>query len=513
MKMMPPQVSGSLQVSVAYLLLLCCVPSMAQDPIAESIVPSGLTIELVDVAQLPNSKTGGESGGIANTNLLMSDGWSADRVYVNDMRGKIYIIEADTLQPEPFLDVTTNADVRLRTNNIWQGFTTFAFHPDFARVGAAGFGKLYTATDERAVGVPDMPSSREPVAQHSVLAEWTLDSSNPNRVDPESRRELLRLAWPTLGHKMDQLAFNPNASPGEADYGMLYLSLGDGGDTWESNRVVDLDQNGQNTKNMFGTIARIDPLGDNGRTGQYGIPGDNPFVNADEFQPETWAYGFRNPHRFSWDRSDLGGDGTMFISDIGQGAIEEVSIGQAGGNYGWSEREGTFVVDRNNQNDVRPATAEENASTDFIDPIIQYDHSEGRAIVGGFVVHGPNVLDSHYIFGDIRNGRIFAADTALLSETGPLPANEIDELLLLHDGQIKTMLELVRETNRTVDRVDLRFGQGLNGELYVLSKQDGYVRRLNLAVPEPHSGSPLLLGSLLVLSRRAIRRRFFLTNC
>jgi hypothetical protein len=170
----------------------------------------------------------------------------------------------------------------------------------------------------------------------------------------------------------------------------------------------------------------------------------------------------------------------MYISDIGQASIEEVSIGLRGGNFGWSEREGTYVVDHDSQNNVRPATAEENASTGFIDPVIQYDHSEGRAIVGGFVIRGPNPLDGKYIFGDIQNGRIFAVGTDDMSSAGPVATDRIDEILLSHNGETKTMFQLVRETSPDASRVDLRFGQGQNGELYVLSKQDGYVRRMNL---------------------------------
>ena len=177
----------------------------------------------------------------------------------------------------------------------------------------------------------------------------------------------------------------------------------------------------------------------------------------------------------------------MYISDIGQAQIEEVSIGQAGGNYGWSEREGTFVVNRNDQDDVRKATAADNEDTDFVDPVIEYDHDEGSAIVGGFVVHGDNILDEHYVFGDIRNGRVFATDVNDLSMAGPASMDLIDELLFSHDGETKTMMELVRETVPGASRVDLRFGQGPEGELYVLSKQDGFVRRMALTVPEPNA--------------------------
>lgn len=466
------------------LLFVCCssLVSVGQDPIAESITASGVSIDLIDIAQLPTSRDRGERGGLANTNILVHAGDNSGRVFVNDMRGKIYVLENDRLVEEPFLDLTTVDDVRLTTNNVFQGFTTFAFHPDFARPNTPGFGKLYTATDETPFGEPDLPSSREPVGQHSVLAEWSVDPTSPNRVDPSSRREIMRLAWPTLGHKMDQLAFNPNAQMGDADYGMLYISLGDGGDTANTHREVDFDRNGQNTTNLFGTIARIDPLGTDGRNGNYGIPNDNP-LRAPAFQPETWAYGFRNPHRFSWDRIDLGGDGRMFISDIGQASIEEVSIGLPGGNYGWSEREGTFVVNHDDQFDVRPATAEDNAGKGFIEPAIQYDHSEGRAIVGGFVVRSSDEFDGDYFFGDLNNGRIFRTDSNLMGTDGPVATDQIDELMLNHDGETKTLLQIVREQVRNASRTDLRFGRGQFGEIYVLTKQDGFVRKLVLPVP------------------------------
>ena len=256
---------------------------------------------------------------------------------------------------------------------------------------------------------------------------------------------------------------------------MLYVSLGDGGDTGDNN--PDADRNGQNTSTLFGSILHLDPTGSDGRTGQYGIPADNPFVGQEGFMPETWCYGFRNPSRFTWDRTDLGGDGRMHIEDIGQAAIEELSIGQIGGNYGWSEGEGTFIVNHSNPNDRRPATAADNAGTGYIEPVAQYDHGEGRAIIGGFVVHGPNPLSGKYVFGDIHNGRIFTADTSELTGPGPVTMDKIDELMLIHNGATTTMQGILGQ-----ERVDLRFGQGPNGELYVLSKQDGFVRRLDLTV-------------------------------
>ena len=181
------------------------------------------------------------------------------------------------------------------------------------------------------------------------------------------------------------IAFNPNAQPSDDDFGLLYIGVGDGGNTAADNRGVDADRNGQNSRSPLGTILRIDPLGDDTRP--YLIPANNPFHDGINAMAEVWAYGFRNPQRFSW---DLGGSGQMFIADIGQANIEEVSLGKQGGNYGWSEREGTFIVAHSDENNVTESGIG-GGGDGMIDPVIQYDHDEGLAITGGFVYRGHAV--------------------------------------------------------------------------------------------------------------------------
>ena len=149
-------------------------------------------------------------------------------------------------------------------------------------------GEPATATDGKL-----FPLSRGPVATLDVLSEWSVDSSDPRQIDPRSRRAILRVEQPQIGHSTEHIGFNPVSRPGDADYGLLYVAIGDGGfnptnpDRW---------RNGQDPETVLGTILRIDPLPS--ESASYTVPTDNPFVGRPGFLPEVWAYGLRNPQRF-----------------------------------------------------------------------------------------------------------------------------------------------------------------------------------------------------------------------
>jgi glucose/arabinose dehydrogenase len=417
---------------------------------------------------------------------------ASGRLYVNDMRGKLWAIEDGAIVSQPFLDLAAALGSDFDQSGLQGGFSTFAFHPDFATPGAAGFGKLYTAhTEVPTSGTPDFPSPFATVVYHSVLAEWSVDPLDPSRVDPASKREILRVANWTRDHNIGQIAFDPTRGPGSADYGNLYVAFGDGG--MQPGGEVDPARTAQDLGRPFGSILRIDPLGSSTAelptNGQYGIPTDNPFVGAgDGSLAEIYAYGFRNPHRFSW---DTGGDHKMIVSDIGQANIEEIDVVVAGGNYGWSEREGFFVVDHDNQNILLPLPPDD-ASFGYLYPAAQYDHDEGSAVVGGFVYRGSLLpeLEGRYVFGDIVNGRVFSVDADALVNGEPAP---VEELRLFYEGEERGLLDILGSV-----RADLRFGVDGDGEIYLLSKQDGRIRML---VPEPGSGL-LLAAGLLGLARR-----------
>ncbi len=490
--------------ALAALLALAAAPGAGADgPITDPILP-GVTVTLLDVAQAP--VTSGGARPLARLNLLQPSPDGTGRLFVNDMRGQLYVLEDGVLLTDPFLDVSSVLGANFVSGGQQQGFSTFAFHPDYANPGTDGYGKLYTVTSEAVgSGVPDFLSPSGSATHDSVLSEWTVDPSDPYHIDTTSRRELLRVEAPSGDHPMGQVGFDPNATSGSAEYGKLYVSFGDGGGYVAAlGDEIDPNRTAQNPTNPYGSILRIDPFGtsttEHPTNGQYGIPTDNPFTgNTEGTLEEIYAYGFRNPHRFSW---DTGGDGKMIISDIGQANVEEVNLGAPGGNFGWSEREGTFVVVHSDQSAWLPLPPDD-GDFGFTYPVAQYDHDEGSAIVGGFVYHGGRIpeLEGMYVFGDLVNGRIFYTDADALVDGIQSP---IYELFLVFEGQEMTLLEVLDDDFRA----DLRFGIDDDGEIYVLTKRDGMIRTL----PEPGAGVLLLAGVTGIgLARRlrgcATRRR------
>lgn len=282
-----------------------------------------------------------------------------------------------------------------------RGFLGTAFHPDYTNNGL-----LYTYTSEPATGAADfstIPAGSVPNNQ-IVVAEWNNpDPCSPaSVVNPDSRRELLRIDDPQFNHNAGALAFGPD--------GMLYIAIGDGGQADDQGMGHVEGGNAQAPSNIFGNILRIDPTGNNSANGKYGIPADNPFVGMPGFLEEIYAYGFRNPFRFSFDSLS----GEMYIGDVGQNDIEEVDLGVAGGNYGWNIKEGSFCFDPNGTGRGFVFTCgPDDAPAGLIEPIAEYDHDEGISVIGGFVYHGSRIpqLKGRYIFGDFRDppggGRLF----------------------------------------------------------------------------------------------------------
>jgi glucose/arabinose dehydrogenase len=430
------------------------------DPVPGSIIKSGIAVKLVDFITAP--PTAG-SPPLARLSLLYHSGDGSGRLFVNDLRGKLYVIDQGQLST--YLDLASQRPDFIASPGLATGFQSFAFHPDFAVNG-----KFYTAHCESVGTVPaDLVSpTTVSAALHSIVTEWT--ASNPGAtVFSGTDREVVRIEQPTGIHGLQEIGFNPTTSPGNADYGMLYLGQGDGGELFTTNP--------QGLDSPHGAILRIDPLGNNSTNGSYGIPADNPF--AGDGDPltlgEIWAYGFRNPHRFSW---DTGGDNKMLIGDIGHKNLEEVNLGGIGNNYGWNVREGTFVFDPSLDNVVQTLPLDD-ASYGFTYPVAQYDHDEGDAIVGGFVYRGTAApaLIGKYLFGDIVRGRIFLADASALV-SGNQAA--IDELTLLDENGAEINLLGITPGSR----VDLRFGVDQSGEIYVMSKRDGIIRQLLSAAPD-----------------------------
>jgi glucose/arabinose dehydrogenase len=435
--------------------------------------PRDIAIIVRDVLAVPPSR---KERPLTRINNLIHAGDGSGRMFVSDMTGRIYVIKDEKLLAEPFLDMTVaRRGAFMAGEEFEQGLNGCAFHPDFAKAGRPGFGKLYTASTEvPGSGKPDYPSPYPTahVEHHNVLAEWSIDPRDPNRVDPASRREVLRIAHPRRDHVMSQLGFAPHAKPSDPDYGMLYIGVGDGGNTASQYKKVDAWHVAQNRLSPHGKILRINPLAVGDR--RYSIPSDNPFARDASYLKEIWALGLRNPQRFNW---DSGGDHRMLIADIGQAEIEEINIGQPGANYGWGEREGMFVVDPDDEHHLSPLPPGDERFG-YTYPAVQYRHDLGKAVTGGFVYRGEVIpaLYGKYVFGDIASGRIFFVEASTLVNGRPSPFGEIK---LRYLGRERSLLEIVGE-----DRADLRFGMDDRGAIYLLTKRDGMIRKLSIPAVE-----------------------------
>jgi glucose/arabinose dehydrogenase len=435
------------------------------------VAASSLTVELRDFVRIPASAS---SQPLARINFLFHAGDGSGRLFVSDMRGKIYVIRNGAVLAMPFLNVAAAPHfLSDGAGNSEVGLLGFAFHPDFNRLNRPGHGKFYTlhSAASRLPADPRIPLFKGPKSSpdhFNVLSEWSADAKNPDRIDPASRREILRLAVHSNDHGGGQLGFNPNASPQDPEYGLLYIAVGDGGNTVWDNGAVDKYRQAQNMTSAFGKILRINPLPQGART--YSVPASNPFVGRNDVLPEIWVSGLRNPERFSWDR---GGDHKMLIADIGQAGVEEINLGKPGANYGWGSYEGDFIVDRQNEKKLTPVPRGK-PPAGFLFPVAVYGHADGIAITGGFVYRGKLIpeLAGKYIFGDLDKGALFYADAQSLEAGKRTPVSRLK--LFYRGAQAENLAEGVLKAVRA----DLRLGLGEDGEIYILTKTDGAVRQL-----------------------------------
>jgi hypothetical protein len=465
----------------------------------------GLMVEIRDVARLPDTR-----GLRPPDQDVVPAGWARPsyihdlpdgRRFVNDSRGLLYRLDGN--KPSVYANVGAAFPLAVY-NRLASGFIGFDFHPEFAKNGL-----FYTVHAERVTGNPATPHFIPPgfgpadVTFHNVITEWR--AANPAADTFEgTRRELLRVAHivASLFHPIGHVEFNPTAKPGAADYGLLYVSVSDlafsnGGGPHANNPGQT-----QRLDSIVTAILRIDPRspsvskGVKG-VGDYTIPAVNKF--AADGDPKTlgeiYAYGFRNPHRLSWDPTD----GTMFASDIGMDNIEEINIVREGANYGWMRREGFFengiARPGGALNQLFPLPAEildGRKKDEFTYPVAVYDHNDGQAVTSGFAYYGRiAALRGKFVFGDIVRGRLFAADVAAMKKADdgvPQTVAPVEEIqLYVRDASgnrtYVSFRELVEKTlGATVPRTDLFIHRSRDGELLITSRQDGMIRTL---VPEP----------------------------
>ena len=452
-------------------ITLLCPRANGQDYFPETIPTRSLSIGIEDFATLPDFLPGRP----ARVSLLTTD--PMGRLFANDQRGALYTLNPSGTEVTEFLDLRDFPALQLSRNNPETGFQSFAFHPDFATADAAGFGRFYTihSSNDRNP-TPDFDPGGDS-SIHTSLLEWRTGSPTAQTFSPANEeqpfREILRFDQPFGNHNAGLIAFNNSVTEDKSDYGNLYVAIGDGG------FGGDPQDNGQDVRNPYGAILRINPLGSDGVNGRYGIVPENALAadGDDDSLGEIFAYGLRNPQRFGWDTET----GNMFIADIGQNAVEEINLGANGANYGWNDREGSVRFDGPN--------------TDaFVGPVTEYDHTNivsdpptdigNRAVTVGEVVRNTDLvgLNGQLLLSDFPTGLIFTLDV----DTDPLDGGQdgLWELQPLDaDRNPVRLLELINRSRSerglaTVSRADLRFSINTPGDVYVTNKQDGVIRRL-----------------------------------
>jgi glucose/arabinose dehydrogenase len=301
-------------------------------------------------------------GGLKKPLGLVHAGDGSGRLFILEQSGRILIFQNESLQPEPFLDLTG----RINSSGSEQGLLGLAFHPDYPFNGY--FYANYT----------------DPQG-NTVIARFEVSQEDPNRASPETETRLLIIDQPYANHNGGEVVFGPD--------GFLYLGLGDGGS------AGDPQNNAQSSGSLLGKILRIDV----DRGAPYAIPEGNPYSGVDG-RPEIFAEGLRNPWRFSFD--SLTGD--MFIGDVGQNAREEIDYLTAGEisqpsrsrafNFGWNFFEGSQSYQGESPSDL-----------ETILPISEYSHQFGCSVTGGYVYRGASLpaLRGIYFFGDYCTGTVW----------------------------------------------------------------------------------------------------------
>ena len=447
-------------------------PGHTNDPFPQPIVSSEgvIVVTLREFASIPNVDS------IPARLMTLVEEPSTRRLFVSDMHGLLYVVTPDGRTVTPYMDLRDPKwGVGVQSRGRERGLQSFTLHPQFATAGAPGFGKLYTYVDvSNQAPAPDFTTPNPTSTHDLVLLEWTARTPGANAFDGAAPRELMRWRQPFANHNGGAIAFNPTARPGTADFGMLYVGVGDGGSGGDPMSLS------QNLGSAFGKILRIDPLGKDGRNGKYGIPASNPFRSTTDALPEIFAYGVRNSQRFGWDPKN----GAMYISDIGQNIVEEVSPVTSGANLGWNVWEGSFrymgrqgVSTEAQRSD--PKMTYPIVEWGQIDPVLLPNNSS--ASVGVIVYRSTAVpqLTGRLLFGDMPSGELFHVSADDLPKGGQDAIRRV--LFRTAPGAApRTFLQIIQEKTqsqaRAAARADMRFDGTAAGRIFLLNKADGTIR-------------------------------------
>jgi glucose/arabinose dehydrogenase len=491
------------------------------------------TLDVADYAELPvtgdKSSTNLINGQLARGSILRDEP-GGGRFFVTDLNGPLYILNKQTKQLTPYLNFDGMGDRAglfpkfTAAQGFAAGLMNFEFDPDYARTGifytlhmenpgtagdaAPKTGVVpglnlagYTTTAAQTTPLlPNAASSRE-----MVIVEWT-DRQIANTTFEGTAREVFRMLLPGLFHPLNEITFNPAARPGDPDWRVMYLGVGDSG---TGERPGPMRLHAQRLDTLHGKILRIIPmLSEHASTstvsqnGRYRIPNDNPFLSIEGARKEIWALGLRNPHRMTWYvDAARPREAVLLAFNIGLVSWETFVVVKKGANYGYPLREGTQSMSPTGmgplpEDDMIPVQLSDTVTRGTVKPtypVAAYPHTAaagGDAIANGFAYRGTRIpaLQGTLVFGDITTGRIWYAQMKDV-----LAADDGDALTLAPLVELNTRLRAQsEETYRKRGgqgvnlpgfgaisgrgRVDIRLAEDNDGELYVLTKGDGMIR-------------------------------------
>jgi glucose/arabinose dehydrogenase/mono/diheme cytochrome c family protein len=502
-------------------------------PTTETVAKVRPTLELVEYVRMPiTAEPAGDNtrAQLARVNFMREEP-GGRRFFVNDLNGPLYILDKATKQFTTYLDFNGlggRPGVYQRftfQRNFAMGLINVVFDPDYARngvfytihtedpttdapaepkAGAVGGLDISAYRTTPAISTPAQPDGR--FDREAVIVEW-IDRDITNTTFEGTARELLRLQLSSPIHPLGELTFNPTARPGDPDWRVMYVGVGDAG-TGERPDLRRL--NPQRLDNFNGKILRIVPdlrehvetstVSENGR---YRIPSDNPFVSMEGARKEIWAFGLRNPHRLIWDVDATRPETPRLLAfNIGLTGWETVVIVKKGANYGYPLREGPQAMTPQGMtavpaDDMIPVHITDTVTRGRMTPtypVVAYAHNAagGDAIAGGIVYHGDRIpaLKGKLLLGDITTGHLWYADMKDVvsaddgNPTTLAPLHELDgnlrriveEAFRARGGRGEVLPGAAAVSGR--GRVDVRIAEDGAGELYLLTKSDGMVRQV-----------------------------------
>lgn len=489
-----------------------------------------LTLELADYFPMPitgDMSADRVSGVLARGSILTEDPAGGQRFFINDLTGPLYILNKQTKQLTTYLNFATLFPQFTAARGYAAGLMNFVFDPEYAKNGI-----FYTLHMENADGPADnlvpktgvvaglnlegykttaalskSPSADARFAREMVIVEWK-DRQIANTTFEGTAREVFRLQIPGLFHPLNEMTFNPSARPGDPEWRVMYLGIGDAG---TGERPGPMRMHAQRLDTYQGKILRIIPNPSEhtatstlSESGQYRIPNDNPFATVKGARKEIWAYGLRNPHRLTWYVDPARPREPVLLAfNIGLVSWETVMIIKKGANYGYPLREGNQSMGEGNSmgalpaDDVLPILLSDSVKMGTVKPtypVLAYPHAPGGgdAIANGFFYRGSRhkALQGTFVFSDITTGRIWYANM-----TEVLAADDGNPLTLAKHNELITPLRpLIEETYKKrggraeglpgrsavagAGRLDIRLAEDKGGELYILSKGDGMIREI-----------------------------------